>query len=63
MLSRSPKCYHEAPNVITKPQSCHLEEEHSLDVGENTTLGNGNTGEEFVQFLVVARGPQQRGTP
>merc|ERR1719209_2011123 len=25
-------------------------------LGEDTTLGNGNTGEEFVQFLVVADG-------
>ena len=33
-----------------------LGEEYSLDVGEDTTLGNGNTGEEFVQFLVVADG-------
>ena len=33
-----------------------LGEEHSLDVGEDTTLGNGNTGEEFVQFLVIADG-------
>ena len=33
-----------------------LEEEHSLDVGEATTLGNGNTGEEFVQFLIIADG-------
>ena len=48
-----------------------LGEEYSLDVGEDTTLGNGNTGEEFVQFLVIAdgqrclqaRGPQQLGTP
>ena len=33
-----------------------LEEEHSLDVGEATTQGNGNTGEEFAQFLVIADG-------
>ena len=33
-----------------------LGEEDSLDVGEDTTLGNGDTGEEFVQFLVVADG-------
>ena len=33
-----------------------LGEEHSLDVGEDTTLGNGNTREEFVQFLVIADG-------
>ena len=33
-----------------------LGEEHSLDVGEDTTLGNGDTREEFVQFLVIADG-------
>ena len=33
-----------------------LGEEYSLDVGEDTTLGNGNTGEELVQFLVIANG-------
>ena len=33
-----------------------LGEEHCLDVGEDTTLGNGNTGEELVQFLVIANG-------
>ena len=33
-----------------------LGEEHSLDVGEDTTLGNGDTGEEFVQFLVITDG-------
>merc|ERR1711875_131891 len=33
-----------------------LGEEHSLDVGEYTTLGNGDTGEEFVQFFVIADG-------
>ena len=33
-----------------------LGEEYSLDVGEDTTLGNGNTGEEFVQFVVNADG-------
>ena len=33
-----------------------LGEEDSLDVGEDTTLGNGDTGEEFVQFLVIADG-------
>ena len=33
-----------------------LGEEDSLDVGENTTLGNGDTGKELVQLLVVADG-------
>ena len=33
-----------------------LGEEDSLDVGEDTTLGNGDTGEEFVQFLVITDG-------
>ena len=31
-----------------------LGEEHSLDVGEDTTLGNGDPGEELVQLLVIA---------
>ena len=30
-----------------------LGEEDSLDVGEDTTLGNGDSGEEFVEFLVI----------
>ena len=30
--------------------------EHSLDVRENTTLGDGNTGEQLVQLLVIANG-------
>jgi hypothetical protein len=33
-----------------------LGQEDSLDVGENTTLGNGDTGQELVQLLVVADG-------
>ena len=33
-----------------------LGEEDSLDVGEDTTLGNGDTGEEFVQLFVIADG-------
>lgn len=33
-----------------------LGEEYGLDVGQYTTLGNGHTGEELVQFLVVADG-------
>ena len=33
-----------------------LGEEHSLDVGEDTTLGNGDTGEEFVEFLIITDG-------
>ena len=31
-----------------------LWQKNSLDVWQNTTLGNGHAGEEFVQFLVVA---------
>lgn len=30
-----------------------LGEKNSLDVGENTTLGDGHTGQQFVQLLVV----------
>ena len=33
-----------------------LGEEYSLDVGKYTTLGDGHTGEKFVQFLVIADG-------
>ena len=33
-----------------------LGEEHSLDVGEYTTLGNGDTGEELVQLFVITDG-------
>ena len=33
-----------------------LGEEDSLDVGEDTTLGNGGTREKFVQFLVITDG-------
>ena len=36
-----------------------LGEEHSLDVGQNASLGNGDTGQELVQFLVVADGQLQ----
>ena len=36
-----------------------LGEEDSLDVGEDTTLGNGDSGEKLVQFLVVADGELQ----
>jgi len=28
--------------------------EHSLDVGQNTTLSDGHTGQNLVQLLVVA---------
>ena len=31
-------------------------EEHSLDVGENTSLGNCDTSKELVQFLVIPDG-------
>ena len=30
-----------------------LGEENGLDVGQNTTLGDGDTGQQFVQLLVV----------
>ena len=33
-----------------------LGQQNSLDVGQNTTLGNGDTREQFVQLLVVADG-------
>ena len=33
-----------------------LGEEDSLDVGEDTTLGNGDSGQKLVQLLVVADG-------
>ena len=33
-----------------------LGEEYGLDVRQHTTLGDGHTGEELVQFLVVADG-------
>ena len=31
-----------------------LGEEYGLDVGQNTTLGDGDSGEKLVQFLVIA---------
>ena len=36
-----------------------LGQKHSLDVGEHTTLGDGHTGQELVQLLVVADGQLQ----
>ena len=33
-----------------------LGQKHGLDVGEDTTLGNGHTGQKLVQLLVVADG-------
>ena len=36
-----------------------LGEEHGLDVGQNASLGNGDTGQELVQFLIVADGQLQ----
>ena len=33
-----------------------LGEEHGLDVGQDTTLGDGHAGQKFVQLLVVADG-------
>ena len=36
-----------------------LGEENSLDVGEDTTLGDGDSGEKLVQFLIIADGELQ----
>ena len=36
-----------------------LGQEHSLDVGQYTSLGDGHTGEQFVQLLIVADGQLQ----
>ena len=36
-----------------------LGEEHCLDVGQDTTLGNGDTREELVQLFVIADGQLQ----
>ena len=36
-----------------------LGQEHSLDVGEDTTLGNGDSSQELVQLLVVTDGELQ----
>ena len=33
-----------------------LGQEHGLDVGQHTTLGNGDAGQQLVQLLVVADG-------
>ena len=33
-----------------------LGQKHGLDVGQNASLSDGDTGQEFVQFLVVADG-------
>ena len=33
-----------------------LGQEHSLDVGEDTTLGNGDSGQKLVQLLVITDG-------
>jgi len=33
-----------------------LGQQNSLDVGEDTTLGNGDTSQQLVQFLVIADG-------
>ena len=33
-----------------------LGDKHGVDVGKNTTLGNGDTAEELVELLVVAHG-------
>lgn len=36
-----------------------LGQEHGLDVGQHTTLGDGHAGEQLVQLLVVADGQLQ----
>ena len=36
-----------------------LGQEHSLDVRQHTTLGDGHTGQQLVQLLVVADGQLQ----
>lgn len=36
-----------------------LGQEHGLDVGQHTTLGDGHSGEQLVQLLVVADGQLQ----
>ena len=33
-----------------------LGQKHSLDVGQDTSLGDGDTGQKFVQLLVIADG-------
>ena len=37
-----------------------LGEKDSLDVGEDTALGDGHTGKQLVQLLVVTENKQQR---
>ena len=36
-----------------------LGQEHGLDVGQNTSLGDGDAGEQLVELLVVADGQLQ----
>lgn len=36
-----------------------LGQKNSLDVGQDTSLGNGHSGEKFVQFLVITDGQLQ----
>ena len=36
-----------------------LRQKHRLDVGQYTTLGDGDTGQELVQLLVIADGELQ----
>lgn len=36
-----------------------LGQKHGLDVGQHTTLGNGDTGQELVQLLVISDGQLQ----
>ena len=33
-----------------------LRQEDSLDIGENTTLGNGDSSQKLVQLLIIADG-------
>ena len=35
---------------------CWLGQQDSLDVGQDTSLGNGNTSQEFVQLFIVTDG-------
>ena len=36
-----------------------LGQEHSLDVGQDTTLSNSNTSQKFVQFFIISDGQLQ----
>ena len=43
----------EVPNLFTLLVLL-LREKHRVDVGENTTLGNGDTAKKLVKLFVVA---------